>query len=82
MLPMVLGGRRELRGSRYCHKLAINGHTWCCRFVIKGWLTAIMETFKLRPKAGMVGPLFMGRSNIVQVGAAGSCWLNIAGLIV
>lgn len=35
-------------------------------FVVKGWLTAIMETFRLRPKAGMVGPLFLGRNNIVQ----------------
>ena len=37
-------------------------------FVVKGWLTAILETFRLRPKAGMVGPLFLGRNNIVQVG--------------
>eukprot|EP00887_Chlorella_sp_A99_P006816 scaffold2.g6816.t1 len=35
-------------------------------FVVKGWLTALLETFKLRPKAGMVGPLFIGRNSIVQ----------------
>lgn len=37
-----------------------------CRFVAKGWLSAIKHTFKHQPKAGLVGPIFLGRDGTIQ----------------
>lgn len=35
------------------------------RFVVKGWLSAIMLTFDAYPRAGLVGPLFVGEGDLV-----------------
>jgi hypothetical protein len=36
------------------------------RFVVKGWLSAIMQTFAEQPAAGIVGPVFLGATDLVQ----------------
>ena len=46
----------------------------CCflppRYVVKGWLTALMQTFEQQPHAGSVGPLFIGDGNMVEEAGA------------
>jgi hypothetical protein len=37
----------------------------CRRFVVKGWLAAIMQTFEANPRAGLVGPMFMGDNDVI-----------------
>lgn len=34
-------------------------------FVVKGWLTAVMQTFETTPNAGIVGPMFMGTNDLI-----------------
>lgn len=39
-------------------------------YVVKGWLWSLLSTFKMRNprRAGLIGPMFLGRSNLVQEG--------------
>ena len=36
-----------------------------CSFVVKGWLSSILQTFETAPRAGIVGPLFLGDGGLI-----------------